>query len=38
MTIREGVFLGGEKRLHSVEVVFVRRICSLLSCFLVMFQ
>jgi hypothetical protein len=38
MTIREGVFLGGEKRLHSVEVVFVRRICSLFfflvsSCF-----
>jgi len=38
MTIREGVFLGGEKRLHSVEVVFVRRICSLFfSCFF-MFQ
>ena len=38
MTIsRDGVFLGG-KDCIAVEVVFVRRICSLLSCFLVMFQ
>lgn len=31
------VFLGG-KDCIAVEVAFVRRICSLLSCFLVMFQ